>query len=59
MPILDRPPSRAKVEIITGKGSKTLPAKGALNALAKTKKTINDYSKAGTAIDDYPPQKPR
>lgn len=59
MPISAKRGSRAKVEVVAGKGAKTLPGRAALNAVAKSKKTINDYSKAGTSIDDYPPTKPR
>ncbi len=43
-----------KPEILTD-GRKDLPAKSALMALAKGKKTINDYAKAAPAIDEYPP----
>jgi hypothetical protein len=61
MPTSAKRGSPAKAEIIKneGKGSKTLPDKSALMQLVKGKKTINDYSKAGTSIDDYPPPKTR
>jgi len=35
-------------------GSKELPSRSALMALAKGKKTINDYSKSAPSINDYP-----
>jgi len=59
MPTSGKRGSRAVVEVVAGKGAKTLPRRSALNAVAKGKKTINDYSKAGASIDDYPPAKPR
>jgi hypothetical protein len=61
MPTLAKRGSPGKPEIIKneGKGSRTLPDKSVLMDLVKGKKTINDYSKAGTSIDDYAPAKPR
>lgn len=35
--------------------TKELPTRKALMNLAKSKKTINDYSKAAPQINDYPP----
>lgn len=49
---LAKPGSRAKVE--TAGGKLMLPGRAALNAVAGSQKTINDYSKSGASIDDYP-----
>lgn len=49
---LGKPGSRVKVETTGGKA--LLPSRAALNAVAGSQKTINDYSKAGNSIDDYP-----
>lgn len=47
MPTLAKPGLPARVSNIENKGSVSLPAKSALMQLAKGKRTINDYSKAG------------
>ncbi len=44
-------PGKVSITAIGGdKGSQTLPDRGALMKLAKSKKTANDYSKAGRTI---------
>jgi len=47
-----KPGSRAKVSTAGGKA--LLPGRRALNVVAASDKGLNDYSKAGASINDYP-----
>lgn len=51
------PATMPQMTMIDGKGGSQLPDRKALMTLAKSKtKSINDYSKAGPSINDYPSQ---